>query len=159
VTSKPPSLRTPDKARMHAWVNERLDIRDIAGETTEEESPLYRIKLLAALPRAVVDKIGAVRAAKSRWHHGDVGPLRKLYPEVAEAFAPPARWRQRRLRRDQTDKRLLQVLARKDVILIRKLFVEEYGQWRGASPSAEEIAADRHGLTMAEVREAMKRGR
>lgn len=155
---KPPgSLRPPDKALMHAWVNEKLD----ALEETEDDGAFDAVvRQAASLSPAAFRELGRAAIAKDRWHHGEVAPMQKLHPELAETFMPPPGWKQRRRRRDQAHLRLRQAQARKDVLKIRKIFSDTFqGQWRGADPSAEEIAAARHGLTVPEVREALKRSR
>jgi hypothetical protein len=142
---------------MHAWVNERLDALEATADDGAFDALVRRVALLS---REALRDLGKAAIAKSSWRHGEVARAQKLYPELAEIFVPPPGWKQRRRRRDQAALRTRQAIARKDVFHIRKIFSDTFGgQWRGADPSAEDIAAARHGLTVPEVREALKRNR
>lgn len=144
------------------WVNEQLDILEYAAET-EGGSPLSsaNLKLLAALPRAVFDEIGAVSREKARWRlYGDVEPLRKRFPEIAEVILPPPDWRQQRRLQARADKHMLLKAAIEDVGRIRELWRDHYeGRWkRGRTgPTAVRLAALRNGVDEDELEEAIKR--
>jgi hypothetical protein len=108
--------------------------------------------------------------AKQHARRGNLGPLRKLFPEIAEFIHEPKRVRGQRRpytkRRGGVDglRRALASLAEQRAVdSVRQLraiiWPRYYGRWKRRpedGPSAEEIAAVRCGLTMDQVQRAMK---
>jgi hypothetical protein len=108
---------------------------------------------------------GHLEAAKQHARCGNLGPLRKLFPDIAEFIHEPKRVRgQRRPRRYVEDvflryaRRMAEQRAVESVRQLRGIiWPRHYGRVkRRDGPSAEEIAAIRCGLTVDEVRRAMK---
>jgi hypothetical protein len=161
VTTRKPKWNCTDERQWLAWVNEQLDILEYAAEA-EDESPLSsaNLKLFAALPSAVFHEIGAVSRAKARWRlYGEVEPLRKRFPEIAEVIRPPPDWRQQRRLQARADKRMLLRLTIEDVHRIRKLWRDHYGRWKRGrlGPTAVRLAALRNRVDVTELEEAIRR--
>ena len=166
MTTQKPRWESTDENLWLAWVNEQFDALDAQAEVTANERALYAsFRFLASLPptaqREAFRKMG-IPAARARWYYdGEVAPLRKLFPEVAETFVPPPRWQQRHRQRDHAIKRQLLRLAVRDVYRIRKLWHGEYGMWKRPiklKPSAAKLAALRNDFSEHELRGAMRHG-
>jgi hypothetical protein len=167
VTTKPPWDCT-DESLWLAWINEQFDALDAQAEVTADErarDALFR--QLASLPptaqREAFRKMG-IPAARARWHYdGEVAPLRKLFPEVAETFVPPPRWRQRHRQRDHATKRQLLRLAVRDVHRIRALLRGHFdGRWkrgRFTPPTVARLAALRNGIDEDKLEDAILKSR
>jgi hypothetical protein len=112
-----------------------------------------------------------LKAAKRRARRGDLSPLRRLYPEIAEYIHEPKRVRgQRRpyVMALQEGENVYSWAHRAQaegmaVDIVRELreivWPQHYGRWkrrRDDGPSAEEIAGVFCGLTADEVRAAIK---
>jgi hypothetical protein len=166
VTTKNPPWDSMDERWWLAWVNQQFDALDAQAEVTADERAWdASVRLLASLPPTerseLLRKMG-ISVAKNRWHYGgEVAPLCKLFPEVAETFVPPPRWQQRHRQRDHAIKRQLLKLAVKDVYRIRKLWRDVYGMWKRPvklKPSATRLAALRNDFSERELRGAMRHG-
>jgi hypothetical protein len=167
VTTKPPWGCTDENLWL-AWVNEQLDALDEQAEVTADERALdASVRLLASLPptvqRETLRKLG-IPVAKNRWYYGgEVEPLRKLFPEVAETFVPPPRWQQRHRQRDHAIKRRLLKLAIEDVYRIRALLRGHFdGRWkrgRLTPPTIVRLAALRNGIDEDKLEDAMLKSR
>lgn len=153
-----PTCAADKDSMMRAWVNEHLDDQDAAfdieqmeieatqdwGRGTSQEDARYLWLLASAKAKA--------------WRDDDVSLLRELHPDHAEFIHPRKRKRgQRRRPRGNWIKRWRLREAIEDVRRIRDIWAQHYGRRnrpKGAV-TAEEIAAERHGLTEDEVRSAM----
>jgi hypothetical protein len=154
----PPWIATCKREReaMIKWVLNRLDMQ-MAERTALEPSDDRHINLYTVhqSPRARLER--AKRLARA----GNVAPLQRLYPELAEFIHPPKRKRgQRRSYRDETalfERDGLSAVV-EDVKRIRALWRQHYGLWkrRRDEVSAEKIAGLRHDMSEDEVRAAIK---
>jgi hypothetical protein len=162
VTTKKPPWDSMDERWWLAWVNEQLDILDIdqAGVGHEREQDTL-IRQLVSLPPKTLHKLiyNSVTSARlNLWLRGDGAPLRRQFPEIAEAMPP--RWRQRRRQQDRADKHLLLKSAIEDVGRIRALYHDHYDSRRNrtVSPTPVRLAALRNGVDENELEEAIRRG-
>jgi hypothetical protein len=106
-----------------------------------------------------------VERAKRAARRGNIEPLRRLFPFIAELIHEPKRVRgQRRphsrLPEHEAFRRFAVGMAADDVRRLRDvIWPRHYGRWKrrsGEGPTAEEIAAIRRGVTVDEVRAAVK---
>jgi hypothetical protein len=135
---------------MIEWVQKQLDEAERNALAADDDRPVSFVT------------VSKLERAKRLARAGNVGPLRSLYPEIAEFLYPPKLKKgQRRSYRNETT-----IFARfglsavaEDVERIRTLWRQHYGRWkRRASdgPSAEQIAGLRHDLSESDVRAAIK---
>jgi hypothetical protein len=157
------AARPADQELMHRWVNAQLDELDAAfdhdmdelaetqdwgpGTTQEEARRLWNLGL-----------------AKEAARQGDFTLLRRMFPELARFLNPPSKLGQGKRPRqpDYSFKQHHMRQAIDDVHRIRQIWAQHYGRWKrhydDRDVSAEAIAAARHDLDVATVREAMRRG-
>jgi hypothetical protein len=165
VTTEKPEWESTKDENWLAWVNEQLDELD-EQEVLVDDPLEASVRLLASMSpegrREAIRKM-MVSHAKDSWRYGDVAPLCKRFPELAETFVPPPRWKEQLRQRDRTIKRQLMKLAVRDVHRIQKLWRDHYdGRWkrrRGHGPTAAQLAARRHGVSPEDLLEAMKRAK
>jgi hypothetical protein len=165
VTTRKPPWDCTDEQRWLKWIEEQFDFLDAQAGVTEDERAFYAsVRVLNALPPAAQSELfrkWKETDARGRLRYGDAALLRKLHPDLAETFAPPPRWRQRRLQRDRRDKRLLLKHAIEDVHRIRQLWRDHYdGRWKRPrmAPSAVRLAALRNDIDENELEDAIRRG-
>ncbi|MGB8135199.1 MAG: hypothetical protein WCF15_00270 [Pseudolabrys sp.] len=143
MTDKPPptARSARDRQQMDKWSNEQLD--DFA------ERSMFWLRgenMDLKVARELSGSGDPIRAAK----FGDVDPLRKAYPQIAEYINLPLRKGQgKKLPKDKWA-----VLSRKvensltravwDAARLRAIWVDQYGKRPKNYQSAEEIAARRH---------------
>lgn len=158
-----PAWDTPDErtqAWLMAWTCAELDRVDIEQQQDETDDDRALRSFLQLPPEARRDAIERARLplAKARRRYGDLGPLRKLYPELAETFAPPSDWKQTLRRQEQAGLRTRKAQAVADYHRIEAIWHKAYGhRRRHKPPTADEIAAARHDLRPQDVEEARKR--
>jgi hypothetical protein len=138
-----------DPARLEAWTLQQLESLDavhdwLAGEM-EERQDWSSVKTSARAWRLDMAKLAARR--------DNLTPLRKLYPEIAEFIQAPRRARgQHRVVADWEQKSHRMQLALEDVQRIRRIWRRHLGKsYRRDDPTAETIAARRHGLTVSQL--------
>jgi hypothetical protein len=168
VTIEKPPWNCTDERWWLTWANEQFDALDAQAEVTADERALYAsFRFLTALSptdKREADRKLGIPVAKARWHYdGEGAPLGKLFPEVAETFVPPPRWRQRHRRRDLAIKRHLLKLAIEDVYRIRALLRSHFdGRWkrgRDTPPTVVRLAALRNGIDEDKLEDAILKSR
>jgi hypothetical protein len=143
---------------MTDWVLDQLEAQDAEDAIHQEELDATR-DYYAPLPRAEQQRLRLKEAIRQGWKN-NVGPLRRLYPEIAEFIYPPKRDQgQRRTSQKDMWGRYTAHMIADDVKRVRALWKANYdGKWkrRGLRPTAEEIVAERRGWTEDEVFAAIK---
>jgi hypothetical protein len=159
-TALPPWEAVDARGRraMMEWVIAQLDAQDGEDEMRQDELDAER-NYHAPLPLAEQQRLRFEEAIR-RARGGNVGSLRRLYPEITEFIHPPKRPRGRRRKypRDNWGRYAASMIAA-DVKRVRELWKANYkGKWkrRGLRPTAEEIVAERRGWTEDEVIAAIK---
>jgi hypothetical protein len=177
---RPPPWNPKDenaRVALRAWTRWKLDLKDIKQSDAPEYSAL--MNALASLsPEAQREAMRKVQyaIALDRSRHGDTRPLQRLisaelresdrgpdrpqeiWPEVAATIVPPPRSGRQRLRRDRTIERQQRARAVDILHQIQSLWRSSFGQSRAMNDLAIEIAAEREGITVADLKEALKRG-
>lgn len=148
-----------DEAWMIEWSISELDL--LAAYDAELDSEVTEL----ALKQVKVSRQLLLERAMAKARRGNPEPLRKMYPEIAEFIREPEKVQgQRRpytrLREDNVfsehAREMDEYFACKDVDLLRKhIWPQHYGRRRGG-PSAEEIAAKHRGMSVEEVKRALK---
>jgi hypothetical protein len=177
---RPPPWNPKDestRAALRAWTRWKLDEADIRqGDTIEYTAFMNALASLPPEARHEAMRRAQLAVALDRSRHGDAKPLQRLisaqrcesdrgpgqpqeiWPEVAETVVPPPRSRNRRRRRDRAHKRRQGAQAVATLYRIQRLWAKVYGRWRAMNDLAMEIAAEREGVTLADLRKAIKRG-
>jgi hypothetical protein len=178
---RPPPWNPKDegaRAALRAWTRWQLDLKDIEQDNAPDEfnalvntlarlSPEARHEAMRKVEDAVAlnrnrhdDPTPLQRLFSARLRESDRGPDRsqQIWPEVAAAIVPPPRSGQQRLRRDRAIKRQQRARAVKTLIKIQSLWAGAYGRWQDLNDLAKEISAEREGVTVADLKEARKRG-
>jgi hypothetical protein len=152
-----------DRERFLEWSISQLEALDAEFDAKDSEYPYdYSAYYDWMTSPAELHKERLARAKASALFDGNLKPLRKLYPEIAEFLHEPPRKRgQHRPRRNNAVWRQLYMdLVIDDVRRLREIiWPKHFGKWkrrRNDAPSAEAIAAARRGLTEDEVIEAIK---
>jgi hypothetical protein len=177
---RPPPWNPKDegaRAALRAWIRWKLDEADIRqGDTPEYIAFMNALASLPPEARHEAFRKADYRIALDRLRHGEPESLQKLisaqcresdrgpgrpqqiWPEVAEAVVPPPLSRQRRLRRDRAHKRKQGAQAVATLFRIQRLLANFYKRWRALNDLAMEIAAEREGVSKADLRKALKGG-
>jgi hypothetical protein len=148
-----------DRRRLIEWSIAQLDALDAEHDAKLDDPP----SSWTYPPETIWWE--AIERAKLAARRGNIEPLRRLFPSIAEFIHEPKRARgQRRsysrLREHEAFRRVVAGMAAADVRRLRDvIWPRNYGRWKrrsGDGPTAEEIAAIRHDVTVDEVRQAMK---
>jgi hypothetical protein len=175
---RPPPWNPKDesiRAALRAWTRWKLDLADIKqGDAPEYTALMNTLASLSPEARRDAIRQTALPLALHRWRHDEPEPLQRLisaqlrksdrgpdrpqeiWPEVA--VVSPPRSRQRRRQRDRRYKRWQGAQAIDTLTQIQRLWARTYGRHRGLNDLAMEIAADLAGVTVADLKEALKRG-
>jgi hypothetical protein len=177
---RPPSWNPRDedtRIALRGWTRRKLDEADIKqGDAFEYNALMNALASLSPESRHEAMRKAQYAIALDRSRHGDAKPLQRLisaglresnrgperpqeiWPEVAATVVSPPRSGQRRLRRDQAIKRQQGAQAVNTLIQIQRLWARTYGRWRDLNNLAMEIAAEREGVTVPDLKKALKRG-
>jgi hypothetical protein len=177
---RPPSWNPRDedtRIALRGWTRRKLDEADIKqGDAFEYNALMNALASLSPESRHEAMRKAQYAIALDRSRHGDAKPLQRLisaglresnrgperpqeiWPEVAATVVSPPRSGQRRLRRDQAIKRKQGAQAVNTLIQIQRLWARTYGRWRDLNNLAMEIAAEREGVTVPDLKKALKRG-
>jgi hypothetical protein len=178
---RPPPWNSKDESfrnALRAWTRWKLDLKDIEHDNTPDEFSALINTLASMSPegRHEIMRKGQWAIALNRSRHGDAAPLQRLisakirksdrgpdrpqeiWPEVA-GIGPPKGSRRRRLRRDRAIERQQRARAVYTLRQIQRLWNNSFGQSRVMNDLAREIAAEREGVTVAALKQALKRGR
>jgi hypothetical protein len=175
----PPWNPKDESARndLRAWTRWKLDLEDIKqGDATKYAALMNTLASLSPEARRDVIRQTDLPVALDRLRHDEPEPLQRLisaelrksdrgpdrpqeiWPEVAATVVSPPRSGQRRLRRDRAIKRQQGAQAVETLHQIQSLWHSTYGRGRALNDLAMEIAAEREGVTVADLKEALKRG-
>jgi hypothetical protein len=177
---RPPPWNPKDestRAALRAWTRWKLDLEDIKqGDATKDAALMNTLASLSPEARRDAIRQTDLPVALDRLRHDEPEPLQRLisaelrksdrgpdrpqeiWPEVAANVVSPPRSGQRRLRRDRAIKRQQGAQAVGTLHQIQSLWHSTYRRGRGLNDLAMEIAAEREGVTVADLKEALKRG-
>jgi hypothetical protein len=151
-TALPPWIATCERERdqMVRWVIAQLDTQDAEDGMRQHELDATR-DYCAPLPVEELQRLRFEEVIR----RGDVETLRRLYPEIAKFIHRPKRpqGRRRSYPRNNWGHYWASMIA-DDVRRVREIWKANYdGKWkrRGLRPTAEEIVAERRGLTKDDV--------
>jgi len=145
-----------EKDWLRRWTNEQFADLDAAWEayarTTKE--------LVAWCPSIEADtRDELIEEAKAQARLGDLEPLRRLYPEILEFLCVPKLKPGQHRPVNNNDEYYRLRAAIDDVHIVRNIWAKNYnGRWKRPDNdpvTAESIAAGRHGLAAAKVKDAM----
>lgn len=155
---------TGDPERMQRWINARLDEQDAAFEQqmaayvnawlearmppgSEEDR---RSSRYALLNKPALREAAALEEAENR----NLEPLRKLHPRIARFINLPTLGRGEHFKKTNLTRRERLQAAVEEVKRVRAIWEEYYDRSNSpeGGPTAEQIAAERWGLTEDNIR-------